>query len=63
MNDGTVKYANYKGYSAKGMKNKRTKKVEAMRRRIAEEKREAMKRKKKKAYSKPPEYGNTSKDW
>lgn len=64
MNDGTVKYKGYKeGYRLKGMKNKRTKKVEAMRRREREKKREEKKRKQKKAYSVPSEYGNTYSDW
>lgn len=56
-NSGIVKYENYNGCSAKGMKNKRTKKRELLRAKIREEEREKKKRQQKKAYSKPKEYG------
>lgn len=64
MNDGVVKYQGYKdGYRVKGMKNKRTKKVEEMRRREREKKREEKKLKQKKVYSDQSEYDNKYNDW
>jgi len=50
MNDGTVKYPHYQGWKFGGMKNKRTKKVEAMRMRDREERREARKKQQKEDY-------------
>lgn len=62
MNDGTVKYTNYNGYKAKGMKNKRTKKIEAMRRLEREAKLEAKKQKQKQAYKRKQEV-DTNSNW
>ena len=53
--DGIVRYENYKGYSAKGMKNNRTKKREVLRAIIRDAQREAKKEQQKKAYSKRAE--------
>jgi hypothetical protein len=55
MNDGTVKYENYQDGKGKGMKNKRTKKVERLRRLERENRMEAKKNEKRQSYKKKDE--------
>ena len=59
MLKGTVRYPHYNGFKIQGMKNKRVRKRDALRRLEREANRDDKRREKKKLYSVAPEYGKS----